>query len=138
MSPFELKFSQMILHTETNKLMYNWSFLFLVLHKLTLLPSTFKTRSIFWSKGVFCNKIPVNGTTSLRESPSSFANHTIVPFSPPQYYTYLYTYMMPQPIRDKVDEYMNCEDIAMNFLVSHVTRKPPIKVSSSPYQGIKV
>lgn len=25
---------------------------------------------------------------------------------------------------------MNCEDIAMNFLVSHVTRKPPVKVTS--------
>lgn len=37
---------------------------------------------------------------------------------------------MSQLIRDKVDEYMNCEDLAMNFLVSHVTRKPPIKVSS--------
>ena len=42
MSPFGLKFSQMILHTETSKLMYNWSFLFIVLHKPTLLPSTFK------------------------------------------------------------------------------------------------
>ena len=44
MSPFRfgLKFSQMILHTETSKLMYNWSFLFVVLHKPTLLPSTFK------------------------------------------------------------------------------------------------
>ena len=41
MSPFRLKFSQMILHTETSKLMYNWSFLFVVLHKPTLLPSTF-------------------------------------------------------------------------------------------------
>ena len=37
---------------------------------------------------------------------------------------------MPQVIRDKVDEYMNCEDLAMNFLVSHITRKPPIKVCS--------
>ena len=43
MSPFGLKFSQMILHTETSKLMYNWSFLFEVLHKPTVLPSTFKT-----------------------------------------------------------------------------------------------
>ena len=41
MSPLGLKFSQIILHTETSKLMYNWSFLFLVLHKPTLLPSTF-------------------------------------------------------------------------------------------------
>lgn len=36
---------------------------------------------------------------------------------------------MPQAIRDKVDEFMNCEDIAMNFLVSHVTRQPPVKVN---------
>jgi hypothetical protein len=36
--------------------------------------------------------------------------------------------VMPQAIRDMVDEYINCEDIAMNFLVSHITRKPPIKV----------
>lgn len=47
-----------------------------------------------------------------------------------KYYTYLYTYSLPQAIRDKVDEYMNCEDIAMNFLVSHITRKPPVKVTS--------
>jgi len=46
-----------------------------------------------------------------------------------QYYMYVYSYVMPQAIRDKVDEYLNCEDIAMNFLVSHITRKPPIKVS---------
>ena len=45
MSPFGLKFSQMILHTETSKLMYNWSFLVVVLHKPTLLPSTFKVSS---------------------------------------------------------------------------------------------
>ena len=37
---------------------------------------------------------------------------------------------MPSPIREKIDEYMNCEDIAMNFLVSHISRKPPIKVTS--------
>ncbi|XP_046392501.1 exostosin-3 [Ischnura elegans] len=47
-----------------------------------------------------------------------------------KYFAYLYSYGMPQAIRDKVDEYMNCEDIAMNFLVSHVTRKPPVKVTS--------
>ena len=44
MSPFGLQFSQMILHTETSKLMYNWSFLFVVLQKLTLLSSTFKSK----------------------------------------------------------------------------------------------
>uniref|UniRef100_A0A1B8Y7U2 Exostosin-like 3 n=1 Tax=Xenopus tropicalis TaxID=8364 RepID=A0A1B8Y7U2_XENTR len=47
-----------------------------------------------------------------------------------KYYAYLYSYVMPQAIRDMVDEYINCEDIAMNFLVSHITRKPPIKVTS--------
>ena len=46
MSPFGLKFSQMILHTETRNLMYNWSFLFVVLHKPTLLPSTFNLLTI--------------------------------------------------------------------------------------------
>lgn len=45
-------------------------------------------------------------------------------------YSYLYTYEMPAAIRDKVDELMNCEDIALNFLVSHVTQKPPVKVTS--------
>ena len=40
----------------------------------------------------------------------------------------MYSYVMPQAIRDKVDDYTNCEDIAMNFLVAHLTRKPPIKV----------
>lgn len=48
-----------------------------------------------------------------------------------KYYLYMYTYYLPQAIRDMVDEYMNCEDIAMNFLVSHITRQPPVKVSIS-------
>ena len=39
-SLFGLKFSQMILHTETSKLMCNFSFLCVVLHKPILLPST--------------------------------------------------------------------------------------------------
>ncbi|PVD32037.1 hypothetical protein C0Q70_07463 [Pomacea canaliculata] len=47
-----------------------------------------------------------------------------------KYYAYLYSYVMPQAIRDKVDQYTNCEDIAMNFLVAHITRKPPLKVTS--------
>lgn len=51
---------------------------------------------------------------------------------------------MPEIIREKIDEWMNCEDIAMlsllpifvlknyfrNFLISHLTRKPPIKTTS--------
>lgn len=47
-----------------------------------------------------------------------------------QHYLHLYWKWLPQAVRDKVDEYMNCEDIAMNYLVSHVTRRPPVKVTS--------
>lgn len=50
-------------------------------------------------------------------------------FFPFQYFNYLYTYKMPGDIKNWVDAHMNCEDIAMNFLVSHITRKPPIKVN---------
>ena len=43
---------------------------------------------------------------------------------------YLYEYSLNQPlaVRAMVDELMNCEDLAFNFLISHLTRKPPIKV----------
>lgn len=36
---------------------------------------------------------------------------------------------MSPDIRNMVDDYFNCEDIAMNFLLAHITRKPPLKVS---------
>lgn len=36
---------------------------------------------------------------------------------------------MPSIIKEWVDEHMNCEDIAMNFLVANFTRKAPIKVA---------
>lgn len=35
---------------------------------------------------------------------------------------------MPGDIKEWVDEHMNCEDIAMNFLVANITGKAPIKV----------
>ena len=47
-----------------------------------------------------------------------------------KYYSYVYTHIMPATIRDTVDTFMNCEDLAMNFLISHITRKPPVKVTS--------
>ncbi|XP_002156291.2 exostosin-like 3 [Hydra vulgaris] len=47
-----------------------------------------------------------------------------------KYYSYVYTNHMASSIREMVDQYMNCEDIAMNFLVAHITQKPPIKVTS--------
>lgn len=45
-----------------------------------------------------------------------------------QYFNYLYTYKMPGDIKNWVDAHMNCEDIAMNFLVANITGKAPIKV----------
>lgn len=47
-----------------------------------------------------------------------------------KYYMYEYSHRMYPEIRETVDRLMNCEDIALNFLVSHLTRKPPIKVTS--------
>ncbi|GAB0095884.1 Exostosin-2 [Sergentomyia squamirostris] len=46
-----------------------------------------------------------------------------------KYWSYMYTNAMPGEIKEWVDEHMNCEDIAMNFLVANITRKPPIKVT---------
>lgn len=46
-----------------------------------------------------------------------------------KYWSYAYTNQMPVEIKDWVDEHMNCEDIAMNFLVANYTKKPPIKVA---------
>lgn len=46
-----------------------------------------------------------------------------------KYWSYLYTVTLPSNIKDWVDDNMNCEDIAMNFLVANTTNKPPIKVS---------
>lgn len=46
-----------------------------------------------------------------------------------KFWSYLYTKDLPSEVRDWVDEHMNCEDIAMNFLVANLTNKPPIKVT---------
>ena len=45
------------------------------------------------------------------------------------YFNHLYTHKMPGDIRNWVDKHMNCEDIAMNFIVSNHTGKAPIKVT---------
>ena len=36
---------------------------------------------------------------------------------------------MEPAIREMVDDFMNCEDLAMNFLISHITQQPPVKVN---------
>ncbi|XP_049858631.1 exostosin-1 isoform X1 [Schistocerca gregaria] len=46
-----------------------------------------------------------------------------------RYYNYLYTYWLSPLLHKTVEQSQNCEDILMNFLVSHVTRRPPIKVT---------
>lgn len=46
-----------------------------------------------------------------------------------KYWSYLYTKELPPGVKDWVDDHMNCEDIAMNFLVANLTNKPPIKVT---------
>merc|ERR1712200_347724 len=53
-----------------------------------------------------------------------------------KYYSYIYTYTMDSAVKEMVDEFMNCEDLAMNFLVSHVTRQPPVKVTSGGHFGV--
>ncbi|KAH8275193.1 hypothetical protein KR026_001601 [Drosophila bipectinata] len=46
-----------------------------------------------------------------------------------KFWSHMYTHAMPGDIKDWVDEHMNCEDIAMNFLVANITNNPPIKVT---------
>ncbi|KAM6968219.1 exostosin-1a-like [Aplochiton taeniatus] len=46
-----------------------------------------------------------------------------------RYYNYLYTSFLPSTLRGLVDQLSNCEDILINFLVSAVTKLPPIKVT---------
>jgi Glycosyl transferase family 64 domain len=43
-------------------------------------------------------------------------------------YFHAYTHKMPQAIRDLVDRQRNCEDIAMQFLISNLTSLAPIYV----------
>uniref|UniRef100_A0A665TGB5 Exostosin-1a-like n=1 Tax=Echeneis naucrates TaxID=173247 RepID=A0A665TGB5_ECHNA len=46
-----------------------------------------------------------------------------------KYYHYLYTTYLPASLKAMVDQMSNCEDILMNFLVSSVSKLPPIKVT---------
>ncbi|XP_014214425.1 exostosin-1 [Copidosoma floridanum] len=46
-----------------------------------------------------------------------------------RYYNTLYTETLSSTLHKTVEQSQNCEDILMNFLVSHVTRRPPIKVT---------
>ncbi|XP_072164852.1 exostosin-2-like [Diadema setosum] len=46
-----------------------------------------------------------------------------------KYYSHAYTHKMSPHIKTWVDAHMNCEDIAMNFLIANITGKAPIKVT---------
>ncbi|CAM4690674.1 unnamed protein product [Leuciscus chuanchicus] len=46
-----------------------------------------------------------------------------------KYYHHLYTYYLPMSLLSMVDQLANCEDILMNFLISAVSKLPPIKVT---------
>ena len=46
-----------------------------------------------------------------------------------RYYNYLYTHYSSPLLTERVDAAATCHDILMNFLVSHVTRRPPIKLT---------
>ncbi|XP_023652819.2 exostosin-1 [Paramormyrops kingsleyae] len=46
-----------------------------------------------------------------------------------RYYHYLFTHYLPAGLLNMVDRMANCEDILMNFLVSAVTKLPPLKVT---------
>uniref|UniRef100_A0A3B4TMK6 Exostosin-1-like n=1 Tax=Seriola dumerili TaxID=41447 RepID=A0A3B4TMK6_SERDU len=52
-----------------------------------------------------------------------------------RYYHYLFTHHIPPSLLTMVDRMANCEDILMNFLVSAVTKQPPIKVTQK--NGVK-
>lgn len=45
-----------------------------------------------------------------------------------RFYNFMYTHNLPPRVHRMVEHYGTCEDIAMNFLVADVTRKPPIKI----------
>ena len=62
--------------------------------------------------------------------PHSFTQSLFALRSPShRYYHYLYTHFLPSSLKNMVDQLANCEDILMNFLVSAVSRLPPIKVT---------
>uniref|UniRef100_A0A914W8V3 Exostosin-2 n=1 Tax=Plectus sambesii TaxID=2011161 RepID=A0A914W8V3_9BILA len=46
-----------------------------------------------------------------------------------KYYGSLYQSVLPARIKRFVDERMNCEDIAMNFLIANLTSQPALKVT---------
>ncbi|KAK2144202.1 hypothetical protein LSH36_777g02081 [Paralvinella palmiformis] len=51
-----------------------------------------------------------------------------------KYYGYLYYHWLSPATQQLIGQSENCEDILMNFLISHVTKLPPIKLTQRRYQ----
>ncbi|KAL8558763.1 hypothetical protein ACOMHN_043706 [Nucella lapillus] len=49
--------------------------------------------------------------------------------SPVLYYNHLYTHYTSKLLTQRVEAANNCHHILLNFLVSHVTRRPPVKLT---------
>ncbi|MCO5595058.1 hypothetical protein L7F22_049095 [Adiantum nelumboides] len=47
-------------------------------------------------------------------------------------YLYQYTCAMPPGVKEYIDSNMNCEDIAMNFVVANLTNQGPLLVNGKP------
>lgn len=82
----------------------------------------FPSRIHMWDNGTNCWKYESEWTNSISMVLTGAAFHH-------KYWSYMYTTAMPGDIKEWVDEHMNCEDIAMNFLVANITGKAPIKVT---------
>ncbi|KAF3422411.1 hypothetical protein E2986_02534 [Frieseomelitta varia] len=82
----------------------------------------FPSRIHMWDNGTNCWKYESEWTNSISMVLTGAAFHH-------KYWNYMYTTAMPGDIKEWVDEHMNCEDIAMNFLVANITKKAPIKVT---------
>ncbi|KAI4504281.1 hypothetical protein M0802_000752 [Mischocyttarus mexicanus] len=82
----------------------------------------FPSRIHMWDNTTSCWKYESEWTNSISMVLTGAAFHH-------KYWNYMYTTAMPGDIKEWVDEHMNCEDIAMNFLVANTTGKAPIKVT---------
>ncbi|KAL6264520.1 hypothetical protein P5V15_004628 [Pogonomyrmex californicus] len=82
----------------------------------------FPSRLHMWDNGTNCWKYESEWTNSISMVLTGAAFHH-------KFWNYMYTTAMPGDIKEWVDEHMNCEDIAMNFLVANITGKAPLKVT---------
>lgn len=82
----------------------------------------FPSRNVLWSNDSHSWKYDSEWTNEVSMVLTGLAFYH-------KYWSYVYTTQLPGDIKSWVDTNMNCEDIAMNFLVSNLTGKAPIKVT---------